>query len=191
MWEELVSLVSTVEFSEEDTLVWQYQYSGIYSSQSLYAVINFGGVKTVYLPVVWKLIVPLRIHFFLWLLSNNKLLTRDNLRKRQNLDDYTCLFCTEKESIHHLFFNCVVARRIWELVSQGISVQVSSDFESMTKLLPLKKISSRDCNEGIKAIGRGVTLMEGRRGSWLLESPLIPTWLHLWSVHPIGSCRTE
>jgi hypothetical protein len=82
MWEELVSLVSTVEFSEEDTLVWQYQYSGIYSSQSLYAVINFGGVKTVYLPVVWKLIVPLRIHFFLWLLSNNKLLTRDNLRKR-------------------------------------------------------------------------------------------------------------
>jgi hypothetical protein len=134
MWEELVSLVSTVEFSEEDTLVWQYQYSGIYSSQSLYAVINFGGVKTVYLPVVWKLIVPLRIHFFLWLLSNNKLLTRDNLRKRQNLDDYTCLFCTEKESIHHLFFNCVVARRIWELVSQGISVQVSSDFESMTKL---------------------------------------------------------
>jgi hypothetical protein len=29
MWEELVSLVSTVEFSEEeDTLVWQYQSSG-------------------------------------------------------------------------------------------------------------------------------------------------------------------
>jgi hypothetical protein len=29
MWEELVSLVSTIEFSEEeDTLVWQYQSSG-------------------------------------------------------------------------------------------------------------------------------------------------------------------
>jgi hypothetical protein len=53
MWEELVSLVSTVDSSdEEDALVWQYQSSGIYSSQSLYAVINLRGVKPVYLPAV-------------------------------------------------------------------------------------------------------------------------------------------
>jgi hypothetical protein len=66
MWEELVSLVSTIEFDrEEDALVWQFQSSGIYSSQSLYAIINFRGVKPVYLPSVWKIIVPPRIHFFL------------------------------------------------------------------------------------------------------------------------------
>jgi hypothetical protein len=53
----------------------------------------------------------------LCLLSKNELLTRDNLEKRHNLDDSTCLFCTEKESVHHLFFDCVVARRTWELVS--------------------------------------------------------------------------
>jgi hypothetical protein len=53
MWEELISLVSTVDSSdEEDALVWQYQSSGIYSSQSLYAVINLRGVKPVYLPAV-------------------------------------------------------------------------------------------------------------------------------------------
>jgi hypothetical protein len=34
----------------------------------------------VYLPVVGKLMSPM-IHFFLWLLSKNKLLTRDNLEK--------------------------------------------------------------------------------------------------------------
>jgi hypothetical protein len=66
MWEELVSLVSTIEFDgEEDALVWQYQSSGIYSSQSRYAIINFRGVQHAYLPVVWKIIVPPRIHFFL------------------------------------------------------------------------------------------------------------------------------
>jgi hypothetical protein len=54
--------------------------------------------------------------------------------KRQTLDDYTCLFCTEKESIHHLFFDCVVARRMWDLVSQVIDVQIGSNFESMAKL---------------------------------------------------------
>jgi hypothetical protein len=36
MWEELVNLVSTVDlFSDEDALIWQYQSSGVYSSQSL------------------------------------------------------------------------------------------------------------------------------------------------------------
>jgi hypothetical protein len=66
MWEELVNLVSTIEFDrEEDALVWQFQSSGIYSSQSLDAIINFRGVKPVYLPSVWKIIVPPRIHFFL------------------------------------------------------------------------------------------------------------------------------
>ena len=47
--------------------------------------------------------VPPRIHIFLWLLSNNKLLTRDNLSKRRDLSDKTCLFCTDSETIHHLF----------------------------------------------------------------------------------------
>jgi hypothetical protein len=51
------------------------------------------------------------------LLSKNKLLTRDNLEK---IDDLTCLFCTERGSIHHLFFDCVIAKRAYELVSQAM-----------------------------------------------------------------------
>jgi hypothetical protein len=45
-----------------------------------------------YIPSMWKLIAPPRVHFFLWLLSNNKILTRDNLEKRRILDDNTCVF---------------------------------------------------------------------------------------------------
>jgi hypothetical protein len=33
---------------------------------------------------------------------------RDNLVKRQNLDDLTCVFCNENENSTHLFFECVV-----------------------------------------------------------------------------------
>jgi hypothetical protein len=62
----------------------------------------------VFIPAVWKIVVPPRINFFLWLLSNNKLLTRDNLGKRRKVDDQTCLFCNEPESISHLFFSYVV-----------------------------------------------------------------------------------
>ena len=34
---------------------------------------------------MWKLKVPPRIHIFLWLLANNKLLTGDNLAKGERL----------------------------------------------------------------------------------------------------------
>ena len=46
-----------------------------------------------YVHAVWHIKVPPIILFFLWLVSHNKILTRDNLCKRQHLDDLSCLFC--------------------------------------------------------------------------------------------------
>ena len=40
-------------------------------------------VQPVFIPAVWKLLVPPRVHFFLWLLSKNKILTRDNVEKKE------------------------------------------------------------------------------------------------------------
>ena len=72
--------------------------------------ISFRGVQPVYTPAaVWRLNVPPRIHIFLWLLANNKTLTRSNLSKRQHLDGLSCLFCGETETVHHLFFGCCSA----------------------------------------------------------------------------------
>jgi hypothetical protein len=135
MWEELVNLVSTIELSgEDDTLIWQHNSLGLYSSQSLYSTINFRGIVPIYIPSVWKLVAPPRVHFFFWLLSKNKILTRDNLEKRRKLDDNTCIFCSEPESVCHLFYECVVARRAWQLVSESIGFQVGSNYESGAKL---------------------------------------------------------
>jgi hypothetical protein len=52
--------------------------------------------------------VPSHLHIFSWLLTNNKVLTRDNLAKRKNVDDMRCFFCDEPESVKHLFFLSVV-----------------------------------------------------------------------------------
>jgi hypothetical protein len=66
LWEEVLGLTSCLEISsEEDEPVWQYNSSGVYSSQSHYRVINFRGVLPVYIPAVWKLKVSPKIHFFL------------------------------------------------------------------------------------------------------------------------------
>jgi hypothetical protein len=49
------------------------------------------------------------------------------------LSDSLCLFCSE-EAVDHLFFECVVAKRSWELVSKILGVNVGSDYVSMVKL---------------------------------------------------------
>jgi hypothetical protein len=135
LWEELVNLVTAIEFTDdEDALIWKFRSSSIYSSQSPYRVINFRGVIHVYIPAVWKLIVLPRIHFFLWLLSKNKLLTRDNLEKRRNLDNASCLLCSEKEFVTHLFFDCIVATRAWMMISRTIGVQTGESYESIAKM---------------------------------------------------------
>jgi hypothetical protein len=69
-----------------------------------------------YISLVWKLKIPTRVQFSLWLVSKDKILTRDNLGKRRVMDDPSCLFCNKPETVNHLFFECVIARRIWNSV---------------------------------------------------------------------------
>jgi hypothetical protein len=102
--------------------------------QSLYPIINDRGVKPEYTPVMWNISVPSRVHIFLWLLSNNKTFTRDNLEKRKKLDDNRCLFCNEPESMSHLFFECCVARLVWSEIAENSGKGIGTDFESVARL---------------------------------------------------------
>jgi hypothetical protein len=93
MWFDMLSIVENITLQEEDDqLVWSFSSSGKYSVQSLYAVINHRWVTSVYVHAMWKLKVPPIIQIFLWLLAKNKSLTRDNLAKRREVADKTCLF---------------------------------------------------------------------------------------------------
>lgn len=135
LWLEIVQVASTICFSdEEDSLIWKFTSNGVYSSQSLYKIVNFRGILPVYVPAIWHLKIPPRVHFFLWLLSKNKLLTRDNLSLRRKVEDQTCLFCLEQESVQHLFFDCAVAKQVWVLLSENLGGEVGRSFESIGTL---------------------------------------------------------
>jgi hypothetical protein len=127
-WYDLRSIAESLHLSvEEDAVIWKFDSKGVYSVSSLYAIVNFRGIMPVHIPAVWRIKVQPRVHVFLWLLANNKLLTRDNLSKRQQVSDASCLFCCDDESIAHLFFECVVAREMWKQISMltGIKLQVN------------------------------------------------------------------
>ena len=68
------------------------------STENMHVCLNlcgshFRGVLPTHVPAVWALCIHPRVYFFpLWLLSKNKVLTRDNVEKRKHLDDNSCLF---------------------------------------------------------------------------------------------------
>jgi hypothetical protein len=69
---------------------------------------------------MWKSCVLRGHKFFFWLLLNNRLNTR-NLLKRKNMDlqDYNCVLCTRKveEDLMHLFFECPFSKWCWRLLN--------------------------------------------------------------------------
>jgi hypothetical protein len=49
-------------------------------------------------------------------LTRNRVLARDALAKRRKVEDEGCMFCADKESVQHVFFDCVVAKQCWVLI---------------------------------------------------------------------------
>jgi hypothetical protein len=134
-WYDLKSIVESIQFDgTEDSLIWKFESKGVYSVSSLYAIVNFRGIMPVHISSVWKLKILPRVHVFLWLLFYNKLLTRDNLHKRQKVPDLCCVFCSEDENIPHLFFECVVARELWKQISMITKIREQVNLLAISRL---------------------------------------------------------
>lgn len=58
--------------------------------------------------------------FFLWLISHDRLSTRDFLIKRKVDVPTTCLFCDENESIARLFLHCSFVKTVWSEISNKL-----------------------------------------------------------------------
>jgi hypothetical protein len=65
------------------------------------------------------------------LLSKNKVLTRDNLSKRRKVEDTSCLFCCELETVNHLFLECVVAKQMWLELAAAFNIQLDPSLDSV------------------------------------------------------------
>jgi hypothetical protein len=72
---------------------------------------------------IWKVKVPPRVAFFVWTATLGKILTLDNLRKRNIIVMEWCYMCRNYgESIDHLFLHCMVATELWSTILQLFGV---------------------------------------------------------------------
>jgi hypothetical protein len=66
---------------------------------------------------IWRVKAPTRVAFFVWSAAMGKILTHDNLRKRNVVVIEWCCMCKKNEdSIDHLLLHCEVACDLWSYI---------------------------------------------------------------------------
>jgi zinc-binding in reverse transcriptase len=117
---DLISLVPLFKACTRTTdhppqLLWMKTSNGIYSSKSAYDFFINPGVQPPYPYIPWKLHLPNKIKIFLWLMMQNKLLTNENLQKRNWPCGASCVLCNSimQETTDHIFLSCSFTRRTW------------------------------------------------------------------------------
>jgi hypothetical protein len=66
---------------------------------------------------IWRVKAPSRVAFFVWTADLRKILTFDNLRKRDMVVVEWCCICNKSgEFIDHLLIHCEVARELWSSI---------------------------------------------------------------------------
>jgi hypothetical protein len=98
----------------EDRHIFSIAPDGNYSAKTAYAGLFQGSCSFDHHKRIWKSRMPLKCHFFLWLVAHNKCWTADRLEKRGMNHTVRCPLCDqESESIGHLLVSCVFSRVFW------------------------------------------------------------------------------
>ena len=117
-WIALVNRLSLVRLTHTvDQISWRWTPNGIFTVNSLYKFLEFGGVPVNTYNSIWKARIPLKIKIFLWLVRQKRILTKDRLSKQGWTGDTKCVYCSHMESVDHLFVNCTYARSIWNWIA--------------------------------------------------------------------------
>ena len=113
-----------------DMIRWKWSNCGKFTTSSVYEQLtkNDSGNNFKH---IWKSRIPHKIKIFLWLVEQNAILTKDNMIRRKWAGDPKCYFCLQNESVDHLFFQCPVAKVVWEIV--GLSIGAYNTPSSIQK----------------------------------------------------------
>ncbi|PNT60803.1 hypothetical protein BRADI_5g05195v3 [Brachypodium distachyon] len=132
---------------------WKWTKAGIFSVKSMYSHLTNRGPDRTFRHL-WKAKIPLKIKIWMWLIWHDAIATKDNMKKQKWEGDYKCRFCSQNETIHHLFFGCDAAGYVWSIVSLIIGAQMRSNcFSQVFRWLPQHICVSTDVQvAGVAAI---------------------------------------
>jgi len=107
----------------EDKLWWSPSRKGKFDVRSFYKI--FAYKETAHFPwkSIWRTKVPLKVAFFAWVAALGKILTLNNLRKRQVIVIDRCCMCKKNwESVDHLLLHYEVTCLLWNAIFSRFSL---------------------------------------------------------------------
>lgn len=117
LWRAIDAAHLHFEDDRDDTITWNLESSGEYTTRSAYKIQFEGQHLSNFPKLVWEPWAPPRCKFFLWLLLQNKLWTSARLQLHGRENNYLCALCERNlETAHHLFIECPYSRRVWLLI---------------------------------------------------------------------------
>ena len=101
----------------DDKLGWRSNLNKGFSVKEYYRCLHMASFDHFPWKSIWRTKVPPRVAFFSWTAALERLLTIDNLRKRNLiLVDWCCMCKRNGESVDHLLLHCPLAWELWSMV---------------------------------------------------------------------------
>jgi hypothetical protein len=114
---------------EEDNFRWSLNQNRMFKVNSMYKAMIVRNVWEN--SLLWKLKLLLKIKKFLWYLNKGVILTKDNLVLQNWTGSTRCVYCSEKETIQHLFFECHYAKFLWRALQFAFNIQGPMSINNM------------------------------------------------------------
>jgi hypothetical protein len=106
-----------ISHGNEDCIQWSPSKKGTFEVKTLYKALSTQNYEVFPWKSIWHSKVPSRVAFFGWTAALGKILTHDNLRKRNIVVVEWCCMCKKNgESVDHLLLHCEEAARLWNYV---------------------------------------------------------------------------
>jgi hypothetical protein len=106
-----------IDCDAEDKLWWSPSRKGKFDVSSFYKTLVYKESVCFPWKSIWRTKAHSKVAFFAWTAALGKILTVDNLRKRQIIVINRCCMCKKnEESVDHLLLHCEVACDMWNVV---------------------------------------------------------------------------
>jgi hypothetical protein len=123
LWEK-VNDIQLVE-DREDEIRWRWTNNGEYTTKSAYRVQFEGTYGKLKLMPIWRAAAEPKCRFFAWTLLHKKILTANNLLRRNWSNDPICKLCdTKPETPLHLCKDCQYSKQVWSFLKQWLDLSV-------------------------------------------------------------------
>lgn len=118
--QEYVLLYEEISMTErneamEDQIIWRWTTDGEYTASSAYRIQFTGRFKKMSITPIWRARAEQKGKTFAWILLQRKILTANNLARRNWPHDPICKLCNgTPETPTHLCKNCPYTAQVWD-----------------------------------------------------------------------------